>query len=360
MEQERGFSWMAAAHLQAQKCLNPDLDEKVFSQEIERKIATYCCKKEKIFKRGHFLEDFLHQNWETMLVYSLNEAPYGKGLKERSQLYAKISGEIFEHLYSSCSTPPEELIHVTCTGYNAPSAAQRLVIKKGWGGKTQVTHAYHMGCLAAIPALRMADGFCKGKKSQVDIVHTELCTLHLNPSLHSAEQLVGQSLFSDGAIKYSLSSKQEEKKGFDLLTTHEEMLSDTQDLMQWECEDWGFKMTLSKEIPFKIAGKVRAFVETLITKANLDLTEISRSVFAIHPGGPKIIDLIQKTLTLEKWQLAASEDILYRYGNMSSATLPHIWQLILSSKDYPKGTLVISLGFGPGLTMGGVILRKYD
>jgi len=43
---------------------------------------------------------------------------------------------------------------------------------------------------------------------------------------------------------------------------------------------------------------------------------------------------------------------------MSSATLPHVWKAILDDDAVPSGTLIVSLAFGPGLTIAGAILRK--
>jgi predicted naringenin-chalcone synthase len=50
--------------------------------------------------------------------------------------------------------------------------------------------------------------------------------------------------------------------------------------------------------------------------------------------------------------------VLHRFGNMSSATLPHIWTDILAGDETPDGTLVASVAFGPGLTFAGALLRK--
>ena len=66
-----------------------------------------------------------------------------------------------------------------------------------------MTHAYHMGCYAAMPALRIAAGFVATGSRRVDSSHTELCSLHLDPTDHRLEQLVVQSLFADGLIRYS-------------------------------------------------------------------------------------------------------------------------------------------------------------
>jgi predicted naringenin-chalcone synthase len=43
---------------------------------------------------------------------------------------------------------------------------------------------------------------------------------------------------------------------------------------------------------------------------------------------------------------------------MSSATLPHIWQRVLDDRAAPRGTVIASLAFGPGLTMCGALLEK--
>jgi predicted naringenin-chalcone synthase len=45
-----------------------------------------------------------------------------------------------------------------------------------------------------------SSGEARGAEARVDIVHTELCSLHLQPLRHEAEQLVIQSLFADGCI----------------------------------------------------------------------------------------------------------------------------------------------------------------
>jgi predicted naringenin-chalcone synthase len=79
-------------------------------------------------------------------------------------------------------------------------------------------------------------------------------------------------------------------------------------------------------------------------------------MFAIHPGGPKIIETVKEALELAENQITESQKILFERGNMSSATLPHIWQLILE-KEYPPGTKVVSFAFGPGLTVFGAVFE---
>lgn len=334
--QETGLDLLGQLHILAEGGDVP------FQEHIKARIARVCCKEDKIRKRNTSITD----HW-------LRDK---KGFGDRSRYYQNIAEDVFNRFYpETAKEAPNELIHVTCTGYNSPSAAQKIVLHRGWEEKTMVTHAYHMGCMAALPALRIALGYSRMGKERVDIVHTELCSLHLNPALHTDEQLVAQSLFADGMIKYSLLSNAEEKPSLRVLTVYEELIPNTEEKMKWECEDWGLKMTLSREIPILIGRSISSFVAKLESRCGLPL---AKALYAVHPGGPKIIEMIGKKLGLSDEQLEASVKILLEYGNMSSATLPHIWDSLLKDPAVSPGTTIVGLAFGPGLCMCGTVLQK--
>ena len=281
-------------------------------------------------------------------------------MSARTDLYAREVEIAFERLYADESQPPDDLVHVTCTGYVSPSGAQRLVTNRRWGERTRVTHAYHMGCYAAVPALRIASGLARiGNDARVDIVHTELCSLHFDPSLHTPEQLVVQSLFADGHARYTLRDDARGEPALRLIALHEVLSSGSEDAMQWRLGDNGMRMSLSRELPVQLARTIRPFVTELLAKAGLDLaTERTRCIFAIHPGGPKVIDVARDALELDERQVTASRRVLRQFGNMSSATLPHIWAGLLADDEVASGTNVVSVAFGPGLTFAGALLRK--
>ena|SRR3990167_7314217 len=129
--------------------------------------------------------------------------------------------------------------------------------------------------------------------------------------------------------------------------------------MSWLFEEWGMKMAIAKEVPVLIKRNLVRFLTTLSEKAQVPLPLLLKEgLFAIHPGGPKIIAQIQDILDLPYSQVQHSQEILENYGNMSSATLPHIFEKILNTPSIPKGTYITGLGFGPGLTLSGGILQK--
>jgi predicted naringenin-chalcone synthase len=282
----------------------------------------------------------------------------------RTDFFMTRAHEIFGRFYPSESKAPDHIVHVTCTGYAAPSPGQCLIDDRDWSTQTSITHAYHMGCYAAMPSVRMAEGFVaalkqKGREKNpvVDIVHTEMCGLHMSAHDHRPEQIVVQSLFADGHIKYSAVPPSDAKTGFVVLNTCEQIVGDSREDMTWTPGPLGMKMTLSRHVPSKIGSSLRPFLSRLIEGSDHQLHDVLKNaIFAIHPGGPKIIESAQEILELRDDQVAASKHVLFNRGNMSSATLPHVWKHLLDSK-MESGRPVVSMAFGPGLTIFGALFK---
>jgi predicted naringenin-chalcone synthase len=364
LSQDASLRWLTLAHGRAERTRadreNTPFDASAFESELARRMKRVACAPAQVAERGHELEDFTHTDWERMHVYRLHAHPSGESTLVRGAVYRRFADAAVERMYAAVDEPPSDLIHVTCTGYESPSAAQRFVAARGWGAWTRVTHAYHMGCYAAVPALRLAaTALTLGRRA--DVVHTEYCTLHLNPLCHTPEALVIQSLFSDGAIAYRLATRRSElgaEPALALAATDEVLLADSGDAMSWRIAENGMQMTLARDVPERLAGAVGAFVERLCERAELAEAERRRAIYAIHPGGPRIIDLVGRTLALSEEQVDASRRVLFSRGNMSSATLPHVWHELLRSPDVATGTPIVSLAFGPGLTLCGAVARK--
>jgi alkylresorcinol/alkylpyrone synthase len=295
--------------------------------------------------------------------------PKGADLLVRHESYGNVADEVFDRLYADTARAPDDLVHVTCSGYLAPSPAEKMVSQRKWFATT-VTHSYHMGCYGAFPAIRMAHGFLASSrfgatppKSQVDIVHTELLSLHRDFMDLGAENIITMSLFSDGFIKYSVYAedvlRERGQRGLRILAFNEHLLPDSLNDMTWVPGPHQFHMTLTVMVPVIIKKYVRSFLENLLERAGMNLeAEKDRIVFAIHPGGPKIVEHIQAELGLRGDQVAVSNKVFLENGNMSSATVPYILKDILEAPEIPVGRKVVSIAFGPGLTVTGLLLEK--
>jgi predicted naringenin-chalcone synthase len=344
--QEELLSFLSAAHSES-AMLQPG------QAPVDRQVAAYGVRPSQIASRSFECNDVFEKPGARTLYTVRKGAESGALIEERAHFFSVRAREIFEELYSGRSEPAQ-IVHVTCTGYISPSAPQRLVADRGWN--TGVTHAYHMGCYASLPAVRLAAGLVASEGGAVDIVHTEMCSLHMNPAVHTPEQLVVQSLFADGHIRYTVGEDQN-SPGFRILSVKEKILPGTQDLMGWMPASWGMQMNLSREVPDKIRENIRPFVSELLREAGIPLEVAMRTgIFAIHPGGPKIVESVRTSLELSEEQVKQSKRVLRERGNMSSATIPHVWQEILRD-GAPAGTPIVSLAFGPGLTVFGSVME---
>lgn len=355
--QSESLDWLAAAHSKAESRAG-SVGALSDSERMRKLFARFGCSPDKVGSRSSFLEDFRHRNFHEMEVFNLSRSPRGAGTSARVRFFGRVANEGFARFYAEDAVPPRAIFHVTCTGYDAPNAAERLVSRKGWGNQTEVYPIYHMGCYASIPATKLALSLLSSERphesQKIDLVHTELCSIHLDPSKHTPEQLVIQSLFADGMIRYSISHNPG-TLGLELLSSERVIVPNSEHAMTWTLGDHGMEMTLSREVPdlIKTSG-IKTSGPPLTTWFSGNRTPL----FAIHPGGPKIIDQIQESLELSDEQVAASRAVLRECGNMSSATLPYIWMKILDDPAVEVGTPIVSLAFGPGLTICSNVLRK--
>ncbi|MET3019312.1 3-oxoacyl-[acyl-carrier-protein] synthase III C-terminal domain-containing protein [Flavobacterium hydatis] len=287
---------------------------------------------------------------------------------DRMQWFKEKMSHVFDEFYAKTDAAPENLVHVTCSGYASPSVAQEAVIKRKWE-TAQVTHSYQMGCYGAFPAIRTASSLISASTNngRVDVIHTELLSAHLNLTEFSISNTMICSLFADGFIGYSLLEEEsfmnddsiKEKKGLRILASHEVIIPDSLEDMSWDLGEFNFLMTLSKRVPVFIRKNIKSFLSTLCEKAAINLEEEKYNMhFAIHPGGPKIIDYVVEEIGVFKEQASWSYEILRRQGNMSSATIPHIFNEIINDPTIKQGTKIVAVAFGPGLTATALLVEK--
>ena len=314
--------------------------------------------------RSSVVSDYYHQDWDRMRLFRewKNSAELPQPwdhppLDVRGNLFAEASEGLIDAAFREDTRPPHYLVQVSCTGYGSPHASQKLLVKKNWNRATRLLHIGHMGCYAAIPATSVASLLLPKNEGHVSLFLCELCSLHLKPTECSPQQVVMNSLFADGAIRFDL-SRNARRASLGLIATQEMIIPDTGDEMTWTTGDSGFRMTLSARVPILIVRELKAFLFDFLAEHRLDVNDIDR--FAVHPGGPKIIDIVSEQLALSDAQISHSRNVLAAHGNMSSCSLPHIWGEMANDANVKAGELIVSLAFGPGLTIAANLLRKAE
>jgi predicted naringenin-chalcone synthase len=125
--------------------------------------------------------------------------------------------------------------------------------------------------------------------------------------------------------------------------------------MRWLVEDDGFHMWLSPRVPALVERGVGRLVDDLLGPPGLAAADVAH--WAVHPGGPEIVDRVQRRLGLTDAQLARSREVLADGGNRSSATVLFILDQLLAGGDVEPGQWIVALAFGTGLTLEALLLK---
>ncbi len=245
---------------------------------------------------------------------------------------------------------------VSCTGYVTPGLDILLARDLGMRDDVQRLHVGHMGCYAALPGLGATADFVTARSKPAVMLCLELTSLHVQPTTETArsgsptpedlQQMVAHALFSDAAAAVVLEPS---GPGMEVVDVVARTDASTADHMTWDVTDLGFKMGLSPAVPDVLAKYARPVVEDLLGKHGLAVADVAG--WAVHPGGPRILDVVRDELGLGEEQMGASRRVLAEHGNCSSATV----LLVLEEMADVDGPVVV-MAFGPGLTLYAALL----
>lgn len=239
------------------------------------------------------------------------------------------------------------IVTVSCTGFVAPGLDFALIQGLGLRPTVLRTHVGFMGCHGALNGLRVANAFALADPSAVILlVAVELCSLHFHFG-DEPEKVVANALFADGAAAVVGTFGEGPWR---VASTGSCLIPNSSDAMTWTIGDHGFEMTLAKQVPKKITESLGPWMQEWLGQNGLTIADIGS--WAVHPGGPKIIDAVETALGLSPEATSLSRQIFTEYGNMSSPTVLFIVNEMMKSKR-PRPCVL--LGFGPGLVAEAVL-----
>jgi predicted naringenin-chalcone synthase len=257
------------------------------------------------------------------------------------------------------------LVVASCTGYAAPGLDVILAADLDMPLDMQRLLIGHMGCYAALPALAAGTDFVVARGQPVVVLCLELTSLHLQPPTADPEQVVAHALFGDAAAAVVLQPAPLagcHAPALDVLGVAALTDPTTADHMSWHVTDLGFRMRLSPRIPNALAGQVTPAVTGLLARHGLGISDVG--AWAVHPGGPRILETVAHELDLPPNALDTSREVLAERGNCSSATvllvlhaLRDAGQFAVSPPRTDGGGFTVAMAFGPGMTLYAVLLR---
>lgn len=335
------------------------------NEEAERKLKAIF-RVTGIESRYSVIEDYGREIDFSFYSNSKNLDPFPT-TKQRLELFRKESVKLSLDAIANClnKAPSIEtqtithLIVVSCTGMYAPGLDIDLVKSLNLSSSVNRLCINFMGCYAAFNAIKLADSFCAADpKAKVLIVCTELCSIHFQKEF-TEDNLLANALFADGAA--ALLIECEPRRGVNLkpVSFFCDLAPEGEQDMAWTVGDLGFEMKLSAYVPEIIKNGIAKLTSNLLAQISQQLTDVS--YYAIHPGGKKILEVIEQELGLSKADNRAAYEVLKNYGNMSSPTVLFVLNEIsknLTNTD--DGKKILSFAFGPGLTLESMVLEIHN
>ncbi len=264
-------------------------------------------------------------------------------------------------LHRSAADPRSitHLVTASCTGLGSPGFDLGLIEALNLSRAVQRTHIGFMGCHAAINALKIAAALAASDPSaRIMLACIELCSLHFDAS-GRPDAMIANALFADGAAACIVTPAQPAADSsappLRILSSASLVIPDTAHAMSWRIGDTGFVMTLSPSLPALIAQHLRPWLTDFLARADLAIRDIRG--WAVHPGGPRVLESVQHALDLPRHALQHSRDVLREHGNMSSPTVLFILDRILQAHaPATPSTPALMLAFGPGITIEAALI----
>ncbi len=242
------------------------------------------------------------------------------------------------------------LVVCSCTGYATPGLDILLARDLVMPADVRRVFVGHMGCYAALPGLGVAADYVALHRRPAVLLCVELPSLHVQPSERDLQQVVAHALFSDAAAAVVLVPGGSGPRVVRVVARTDPT---TADHMTWTITDLGFRMGLSPEVPDALARHVVPAVTDLLGRSELAVGDVT--AWAVHPGGPRILDVVRDRLGLSAADLDPSTTVLAEHGNCSSATVLLILDELLRRSDGLQGPSV-AMAFGPGLSLYAALL----
>jgi alpha-pyrone synthase len=250
------------------------------------------------------------------------------------------------------------LVFVTSTGFIAPGVDVALVKQLGLAPSVSRVVVNFMGCAAAMNGLRTATDYVRSHPDRKAlVVCIELCSVNA-VFADDVNDVIISSLFGDGCgavvvgasqVLYPLTPGK-----VVIRDTFSRLLEDAEDGIVLGVNHNGVTCELSENLPSYVYDGVDPVVAEVLDDNGLQKSDIQ--LWAIHPGGPKIIEQSARSLGIPPQAAAASWDVLARYGNMLSVSLLFVLESMVaqcgSTEQLSTG---VAFSFAPGVAVEGML-----
>lgn len=278
---------------------------------------------------------------------------------EANKIFEQVALELSEkaalEAMKKANTKPEDIgmvIFVSSTGIVTPTLDAKLIQQLGLSPHTGRVPLWGLGCGGGVSGLARAAELSHSLQGRsVLLVAVELCSLTFQPNDYSKSNLVGTSIFADGAAAAVITV---DGNGPAILDNYSTLFPDSADVMGWDLVETGFKVRFSKNIPSIVRRHLPGLLKSACAKWGINQEDIVH--YVVHPGGAKVLSAYSESLSLTKDKLTYAYDVLAGYGNMSSASVLFVLNRFMEETP-PTGNYGVMLALGPGFSAEQVLFK---
>jgi predicted naringenin-chalcone synthase len=254
------------------------------------------------------------------------------------------------------------IVYVSSSEIRLPGGDLYLASQLGLRNDVGRVMLYFLGCYGGVTGLRVAKDIAENNPgSRILLTTSETTILGFRPPNKARPyDLVGAALFGDGAAAVIIGADPvigKESPFMELSYAVQQFLPGTQNVIDGRLSEEGINFKLGRDLPQKIEDNIEEFCRKLMSKAGL--TEFNDLFWAVHPGGPAILNRLESNLKLNTQKLECSRRALINYGNVSSNTIVYVLEYMKEELKREGGEeWGLALAFGPGITFEGILLRS--
>jgi alkylresorcinol/alkylpyrone synthase len=248
------------------------------------------------------------------------------------------------------------LVVTSVTGVAVPSIDARLIPRLGLRPDLKRLPIFGLGCVAGAAALSRVHDYLRGWPGHTAaLLAVELCSLTVPVAGATTADLVASGLFGDGAAALvATGTPAAGQPGPRVVATRSEVFPGSTDALGWRLSENGFRIVLTTDLSDVVESRLGAAITQFLAAQGLTADDVG--AWICHPGGPRVIDAIQRALKLPDEAVAPSREALAEAGNLSSASVLHILEKVGNAGVMP-GTFGLMIGLGPGVSAELVLLR---
>ncbi|WP_305082718.1 MULTISPECIES: type III polyketide synthase [unclassified Nocardia] len=290
---------------------------------------------------------------ERHLVQSLEQTLRHPGFGVRNKVYEREAKKRVPPVIQQALTYAglrvvdiDAIIYVSCTGFMMPALTAWLINSMGFRSDTRQIPIAQLGCAAGGAAINRAHDFCTAyPESNVLIVACEFCSLCYQPTDDDVGSLLADGLFGDAVAAAIVRGRG--GSGVRLCDNASYLVPDTVDWICYDVRETGFHFRLDKRVPGTMEP-LAPVLRRIVERRGWNATQLD--FYAIHAGGPRILDDLSKYLDVDGHMFRHSRATLAEYGNIASAVVFDALRRVFGENHVAEGAPGLIAGFGPGIT----------